>query len=168
MQLAHTDLQIPAACHSGMQQLSPQSKYSHAMAGSSAMIAEVMWAHALQGLRFSWQQLGEKGGFSARLRLATDADPAAARSSSVQAPPSTLTRLLVAPKVFNLAIVWESAHVSVPPSPCHLHHARMIGVKCISGGRQCPTGQQQTNACFACVCSHEHLLAVSLLQADVG
>ena len=168
--LCNMDLQVPAACHGRMQQSNPHSECSHAVAGSNAMSAEVMWAHALQGLRFSWQQLGEKGGFSARLRLATDADPAAARSSSVQAPPSTLTRLLVAPKVFNLAIVWESAHVSFLPSPCCLHHAsaRVTGKECMSVVRQFPAGQQQTDACFRCMHSLKYLLAVSLLQANSG
>ncbi len=69
----------------------------------------------LQGLRFALQQLREKGAFEDRLRVASDADPATGRSSASQAGANTqqpLTRLLAAPQVFNLAIVWESAHVS--------------------------------------------------------
>ena len=70
----------------------------------------------MQGLRFALQQLREKGYFEDRLRLADAADPATSRSTAAQTvanaqPP--LTRLLVAPQVFNLAIVWESAHVSL-------------------------------------------------------
>ena len=72
----------------------------------------------LQGLRFALQQLREKGAFEDRLRVASDTDPATGRSAAAQTGVNAqqpLTRLLAAPEVFNLAIVWESAHVRPAP-----------------------------------------------------
>ncbi|KAK9841198.1 hypothetical protein WJX74_001758 [Apatococcus lobatus] len=112
-----------------------------------------------QGLRFSSQQLREKGGFEERLRLATDADPASARSSSVHVPVNTqqpLTRLLVAPQVFNLAIVWESAHASAEAISGTMATIG-TGLKLSGVFRGAPTSPTYQLQCVVCYFGHHYL-----------
>ena len=68
----------------------------------------------LQALRVASDSMSKQGSFEAVLREADSAEALLKRRSQVGASPLLDVTLLSQPKVFTLAIVWESAKVSKP------------------------------------------------------
>ena len=66
----------------------------------------------LQAVRVASDSMSKQGSFEAVLREADSAEALLKRRSQVGASPLLDVTLLSQPKVFTLAIVWESAKVS--------------------------------------------------------
>lgn len=69
------------------------------------------WVFSLQALRIAYDGLNRQGSFEAVLREADSAEAPLKRSPQAGAAPLLDITLLNQPKVFTLALVWESAKV---------------------------------------------------------